>query len=167
MQIIHANWAILLEFLGDAYMVVFLGETEATAADVTMEKVFSSSYSANSASIAMENLFFFVFIVEKIANTAEISCKLDLTIITIFFWCLDMFAILAANLHYFVTVYLVIFFGVHFIFKFFNVMAKPAIEKFLALRTSFVTLSLVMLASINLAFSFFFFFLLKNIISLT
>ena len=125
MQIIHANWAILFEFLGNAYMVIFLAQAETTAADVTMEKVFSSSYSANSASITVENLFFFVFVIEKIADTAEISCKLDLTIVTILFRCLDMFAVLAANFHYFVTVYLVIFFGVHFIFKFCNVMAKP------------------------------------------
>jgi len=95
-----------------------------------MKKVFSSSYSAYSASITMENLFFFVFVVEKIANTAKISRKFYLTIIAILFWSLNVFAILATNLNHFVAIYLVIFFGIHFLFKFFYIMAKPAWEKF-------------------------------------
>jgi hypothetical protein len=95
-----------------------------------MKEVFSSSHSAYSASITMKYLFFFVFIIEKIAHTAEIPRKFDLTIFTILLWSLDMFTVLTANLYYFMTVYLVIFFWVHFVFKLYNIMAKPAREKF-------------------------------------
>lgn len=130
MHFIHANRAILFEFLCNTNMIIFLAQAKATATYIAMKEVFSSPYSTYSTSITMKNLFFFVFIIEKIAHTAEIPRKFDLTIFTILLWSLDMFTVLTANLYYFMTVYLVIFFGVHFVFKLCNIMAKPAREKF-------------------------------------
>ena len=129
-----------------------------------MEIVFSSSNSAYAASIAMKYFFFFVFVIEQIANTTKISGKLDLAIFTIFLRRLNMFTNLAANLNYFMSINFMIFFRIHFILIFSYIMAESAWEEFQALRTSFITFSYIMLASINLILPFFFFFFLAKYI---
>ena len=112
-----------------------------------MKRIFTPTHPAYLAPIAMENLFFLMFIIKEITFLAKICGKFNLAFFAWFLRFLNMITIITFNLFYFMPIDFMIIFLIFIIIVFDLIMANSARIELLAVRTLDLTFSLVMLAT--------------------
>jgi len=80
LHVVEAHCAVLLQLARGALVIVLKVSGQAALTHFAMEIVLSASDTTYTASITVEHLFLWAFIVEEVADLTEVDCKLDLAL---------------------------------------------------------------------------------------
>ena len=112
-----------------------------------MKEVFSTTNTANSTLVAMENFLFITLVIKQVTNGAIITGKFNSTFLAVLLT--GLYCITYHAFHFFngMSVNLVILFRVRFLIKFHFIVTKSAYEKFFTLLAFKHTFSNIMFTS--------------------
>ena len=148
MHVFQANCTVILDALTSVIFLILLCHAPFTL--ITVENFFTTSISTNAAFVTVEFWWFFWIIVPKVADTTEITSKINFAFFTCFLWFLYMITVRTFNFHHFMPINFMIFQRVRTLFIILFIMAVSAGIKLFALRTFDITSSSIMFTPLQI-----------------
>jgi hypothetical protein len=143
-------------------MVALKGHTKTALACITMEEVLATSDPADATAVTMKDFLFFSIVIKEVADTTEISRKLNSTAFTVLLGFLHFLAVHALNFLDSFSVKLMILLRIHFVLVLDLVVAESAGKVLLASWASLLAPPLVVFAPKLFIFWYLLFFRLQR-----